>query len=466
MYDTDGYTDANGNYAAVALGGLNNDTWQVQISSDTSPTNYIFSQPYFDQNGGTNLSVGQAVKIKFTALLATNTISGYLTNNSGNPIAGVGMWANATINSVGYNQNMDTDTNGHYSMNTANGTWTVGVNTCSDCSDGLPGNYFSPPNQTVVISNNNGTANFTALLATNTISGYLKDNNSNAIPGIMIWASATINSVDYFQNVDTATNGDYSLGVINGTWTVGVETGGGSDGLPLNYLQPGNQTVVISNNNGTANFTAIPATSNYITGNVNCNGTNIVDVVVSAYATINGTNYAQYGSTGANGNYSLERGQRQLERQRRLQWRTGWQLGQHFRLWELPMPEQPDRGHYQQQWRGEFHRATLQRPHHHHHFAARRRGQCLLRSVWPGIELQFHLHLVDHCRFTAAGFDREPFRRRNLWHTHDAWHFQFHRRGHRRQRPDCHSGAVADDQWRRGASDDDFTVQRHHQRSL
>jgi len=306
VYDTDGYTDTNGHYFAVALGGLSNDTWQVQIESDNNSTNYLFTQPGFDQNGGTNLSVGQAVNIKFTALLATNSISGYLTNNSGNPIAGVGMWANATINSVGYNQNMDTDTNGHYSMNAANGTWTVGVNTCSNCSDGLPGNYFSPPNQTVVISNNNGTANFTALLATNTISGYLKDNNSNAIPGIMIWASATINSVDYFQNVDTATNGNYSLGVINGTWTVGVETGGGSDGLPLNYLQPGNQTVVISNNNGTANFTAIAATSNYITGNVNCNGTNIVDVVVSACATINGTNYAQYGSTGTNGNYSLD----------------------------------------------------------------------------------------------------------------------------------------------------------------
>ena len=73
-----------------------------------------------------------------------------------------------------------------------------------------------------MISNNNVTANFTAILATNTISGSLKDNNGNAIAGILIWASATINSVNYFQDVDTDANGDYSLGVINGTWTVNV----------------------------------------------------------------------------------------------------------------------------------------------------------------------------------------------------------------------------------------------------
>ena len=129
VYETDGYTDANGNYAAGALGGLNNDTWQVSISSDTSPADFIFSQPNFDQNDGTNLSVGQAVLANFTALLATNSISGYLQDNNGNPIAGVGMWANATINSVGYNQNVETDTNGNYLMSVANGTWTVSINT-------------------------------------------------------------------------------------------------------------------------------------------------------------------------------------------------------------------------------------------------------------------------------------------------------------------------------------------------
>ena len=100
---------------------------------------------------------------------------------------------------------MDTDTNGNYSLNVANGSWTVDVKSCSDCSDSLPANYLCPPSQSVVISNNNVTANFTALLATNTISGSLKDNNGNPIAGVGMWANATINGVDYNQAAPTPT---------------------------------------------------------------------------------------------------------------------------------------------------------------------------------------------------------------------------------------------------------------------
>jgi hypothetical protein len=69
--------------------------------------------------------------------------------------------ANTTINSVDYYQHADTDINGNYSMYVANGTWSVSVNN-GEAGDALPGNYVCPPNQTLVIANNNGTANFTA----------------------------------------------------------------------------------------------------------------------------------------------------------------------------------------------------------------------------------------------------------------------------------------------------------------
>ena len=42
------------------------------------------------------------MQVKFTALLATNHIAGSLKDSSGNPIAGVGVWASATINGVDY----------------------------------------------------------------------------------------------------------------------------------------------------------------------------------------------------------------------------------------------------------------------------------------------------------------------------------------------------------------------------
>jgi hypothetical protein len=184
----------------------------------------------------------------------------------------------------------------------ANGTWTVGVNSGGG-DDSLPGNYLDPANQSVVISNNNVTANFIAILATNTISGSLMDNSGNPIAGVLVWANATINGVNYNQDsVDTDANGNYSLNVFNGTWTVNVSSGGDSNPLPGNYLCPASQTVVISNNNAAVNFTA-PLATNYITGNVKANGTNIVGVGVWASATINSVGYFQYMAADGSGNY-------------------------------------------------------------------------------------------------------------------------------------------------------------------
>ncbi|MGD1089558.1 MAG: putative Ig domain-containing protein [Verrucomicrobiota bacterium] len=167
VYEMDGYTDTNGDYFVGAVGSSsNNDPWNVQVSNgggSGNPTNYIYSQPQFDQNGGTNLAVGQALQVDFTALLATNQISGNV-QESGTNIVGVNVFANATINGATYNVGVDTDTNGNYSLNVGNGTWSVGVS-CNGDSDSLdnilgPGTYQCPTNQNVTINNNNGTTNF------------------------------------------------------------------------------------------------------------------------------------------------------------------------------------------------------------------------------------------------------------------------------------------------------------------
>ncbi len=163
-YSADGYSDANGNYAVGVLGGLSDDSWQVGVDTGTgNPVNYIFSQPAFVQNGGTNLNASQAVRADFTALLATNQISGNVKFNGTN-LVGVGVYAYATINGTDYNVYTDTDANGNYSFNVGNGNWSVGVNANggNDSLDAIigAGNYAFPQNQTVTIANNNGTANF------------------------------------------------------------------------------------------------------------------------------------------------------------------------------------------------------------------------------------------------------------------------------------------------------------------
>jgi len=407
LYYPEAFTDANGNYFLGVLGGLGGDLWQVQLSSDNLPTNYLFSQPGFDNDGdGTNITSGQAVLVNFTAVLATNTISGYLKDASGNPISGVGIYASATISGVYYNQgSVDTGANGFYSLNVANGTWSVGVNSGGGGDDDLPGGYLAPANQTAVIANNNATVNFTALTAgnhvtgyltnavtgagipnvgvpcwatidgaqvmqyartdnngfysnnlangtwnvnlntgdcsdclpsslyvclndsqtvviandnavvnfsaipvANQISGYVKDNNNNPIAGVGVWANASINGTNYNEGtVDTDGTGHYSMGVVNGTWTLGVSTCSDcNDGLPANYLCPNQQSFVILNNSPTVNFTVLLAT-NDITGSVqDSNGNPISGAAVWASATVNGTNYTQQGATGAGGIYTLD----------------------------------------------------------------------------------------------------------------------------------------------------------------
>jgi hypothetical protein len=164
-YIADGFTDTNGYYVTGALGGLGSgDPWQVQVDNSSSYPNYIFSQPDFDQNGnGTNLTVGKAVLANITAILATNNISGNVQANGTN-IVGVGVYAYATIGGVQYNAYADTDDNGNYSFNVANGRWNVGVNQQGgdDSLDGIlgDGNYQPPNEQNVSISNSDGTADF------------------------------------------------------------------------------------------------------------------------------------------------------------------------------------------------------------------------------------------------------------------------------------------------------------------
>jgi hypothetical protein len=162
LYQMDGYTDTNGNYFVAVLGLGSNDPWQLGLASEGTPTNYDFTQPQFDQNGGTNLSVGQAVLQNFTGILATNQITGNVKDSNGANIVGLGVFASATINGTNYQTQMDTDTNGNYSLNVANGAWNLGVN-CNGGSDSLSqlGNYACPNNQvTINIANNNAVTNF------------------------------------------------------------------------------------------------------------------------------------------------------------------------------------------------------------------------------------------------------------------------------------------------------------------
>ena len=127
-YEQNVTSAADGTYFSGAYGD-GNTPWQMQASQDGNPSNLIFSSPDFNyyQNGGTNLQTGQALRVNFTALIATNQITGHVQNQNSNAIANVQVVASATINGANFQAQADTDGSGNYSLNVANGSWSVSV---------------------------------------------------------------------------------------------------------------------------------------------------------------------------------------------------------------------------------------------------------------------------------------------------------------------------------------------------
>ena len=278
LYESDGYTDTNGNYVTAVVGGLgNSDPWYVSIDNSSSFPNYIFSQPTFDQNGGTNIGVGQEVLANITAILATNHITGNVSFN-GSPVVGVQVDAYATIGLASYQSEADTDTNGNYSLNVVTGNWTVNVYDCCD-NDSLDnilgsGNYVPTSSQGVNIANNNGTANFMVLPGgSGQLFGYIKDTGGSPVVGVSVSAQDQSSGQGY--NASTDGTGYYSFGTVpNGNYDISVDCGG-LNSLGYQCLADVITNVVTSSIEAdfTAQFTAAPLqiTTTYLP-----NGTNTI----------------------------------------------------------------------------------------------------------------------------------------------------------------------------------------------
>lgn len=219
-------TDTNGNYVAGALGpGI----WEIQVSGDGNPafSNYIFSVPDFQQNNGTNITAGQCLRQDFTALLANRHITGWLKDGSGNPLAGVSVNANATINGVTYQSQANTDTNGNYSLPVVDGDWNVSICCgCNNCGNNcLSGNYCCPNNngQTVHVSGSDQTDFFTA-----TIAGQLQIASSSPLPGAQV---GTFYSFQ-FEGASCQQFLNWSSGPTNPPSGLTLDSGGTLSGTP------------------------------------------------------------------------------------------------------------------------------------------------------------------------------------------------------------------------------------------
>jgi len=277
-YEEDVITTGSGKYWAVALGGTSGDPWDVQISNDSNTgfSNYLFSIPLYSQNGGTNISVGEAVEVDFTAIIATNQISGFLHDSGGNPISNVQVYASAVIGGQNYQPNANTDNNGNYSFNVGNGDWSVSVfcgggNNSLDSALGA-GNYQCPNSQDTNIVNTNAVVNFTVLppyTGPYQISGVVTNRGGNPVAGVHVYASDGVG-----DNLSTMTDGGghYLFNVGNGSWNLDLDC---NDLSSQGYGCASGQQTNVSGGSVVVNFTVLPTYSGgpyQISGVVTNNG--------------------------------------------------------------------------------------------------------------------------------------------------------------------------------------------------
>lgn len=236
VLDAVGVTDTNGNYVVGVEGGLTNVTWNIEPADDNFNSDYKFILDYTvaAQAGGSfAVNSNTAVQANLTAIAATNTISGRFTDNYGNPIGGIEMFAYATISDVSYFVYQDyTDSGGNYSINVCNGSWTVGVDDFSGQFNQPPlSNYICPTNHPVMlISNDNQVTNFMAISLVPEPSGItsvtqseanLVFNGTNGLSGGTYYALMSTNlTLPFSQWTPVATNvlsasGNFTITVTN-----------------------------------------------------------------------------------------------------------------------------------------------------------------------------------------------------------------------------------------------------------
>jgi hypothetical protein len=119
QFDAKGFSNPAGYYAVAVLGSTNDD-WYCSGNSGGGLGNYIL-------NTFENMIVPpqQAVEEDFVALPITASISGRVVDDSGNPVAGVSLYAQQFDGSY-QSLNESTDSSGNYSLGVDSGTWEVG----------------------------------------------------------------------------------------------------------------------------------------------------------------------------------------------------------------------------------------------------------------------------------------------------------------------------------------------------
>jgi len=235
-----GFTDASGHYALSVTSG----EWFIAPSQEAaSDQGYV--SPNTD-HATIDIQVnGDVANADIALPKATALFYGTVTDQQANPVT---VTLEASEQDGPYRpEGRSFGPGGMYAIGVIGGPWNVGPNQDEASSLGL----LTTQTMLTISDGQAIRQDFTVLTATAHITGTVHDSNGNPIANLNVYADATIDGTQYNLNTNTDQNGNYSLGVTNGQWQVGVDCNDlSSRGLPC----PGNEPVAISGQNQTVNF--------------------------------------------------------------------------------------------------------------------------------------------------------------------------------------------------------------------
>lgn len=249
LYESDGRSlPTNGVYCLGVPAGA----WNVQVQTDTLPSGFTGGS-----SSNLTLSAGQAAQVNVVLTGATAHLRGKVVNSSGTAQSGLSIQVQPDQGGDG--PVVATAGDGSFDFGVSGGNWAIQLNN----GNGNPTTLIGP-RLTFTVTDGVDINNIVYIVSTVTaqISGVVTNSAGAPVANVNVYAyTDNSNGTNYNQNDTTDSGGHYSMGVINGTWTVGVDCNGLS---AAGYGCVNNHSVIINGANGAANFTALPPTPDVI----------------------------------------------------------------------------------------------------------------------------------------------------------------------------------------------------------
>ena len=256
-FDESNTSNASG-YYIIGVNGASGNGTSVFVGPDTSNgTQAVFAGLVPFSGNNFQIFPNTATEANFTTATVTSYLNGTVTDISNSTIlANTPVQAEYSNNSTFVQLQTTTDSSGNFSFGVYNGTWNIQLDTGNDNS---PTTLVSESlNENVTGPNITGIS-LQVLNGNNTITGNVVDTNDSPVTNNNIVASATISGNVYTSYVNTDSNGNYTLPIVNGnntvplSWTIDANNG------ETIY----NNITVVTNNSSSApitnvNFTPSP----------------------------------------------------------------------------------------------------------------------------------------------------------------------------------------------------------------